>query len=87
MINNTIKNCNNFIDRVLKKEEWFKLLVNNKFCDLLLLTGTSAEKTADTLSDIDIFLVCTNDAQKKYSLKPVKIYNYQGNVFEISIVV
>lgn len=80
-----IEICRNFVEEILDKEDWFRQLVNNKACDLLLLTGTAVEQTKDDFSDIDIFLVCKYDAQTKYSLKPAQIYNYRGETFEVSI--
>ncbi|OHA21965.1 MAG: hypothetical protein A3C72_01040 [Candidatus Taylorbacteria bacterium RIFCSPHIGHO2_02_FULL_43_32b] len=85
MNKNVIKICKSFIKEILEKEDWFRQLVNDKACDLLLLTGTATEQTKDVFSDIDIFLVCKYDAQVKYSLKPVQIYKHKGEVFEISI--
>ncbi len=73
MINRTIKICENFVEGVLRKEDWFQQLTNNKDYDLLLLTGTAVDQEKDTLSDIDLFLVCKYEVQIKHSLKPVRI--------------
>lgn len=85
MINSVIKTCRDFVEKILKKEDWFRQLADNKDYDLLLLTGTAAEQAKDKLSDIDIFLVCKYEVQIKYSLKPVRIFNYKGKIFEVSV--
>lgn len=58
MIDSVIKTCKDFVEKVLKKENWFRQLTDNKDYDLLLLTGTATEQAKDKFSDIDIFLVC-----------------------------
>lgn len=85
MIESSIKTCKDFILNVLKMEDWFYRMINNNDCDLLLLTGTTVEKSKDKLSDIDIFLVCKYEVQIKYFLSPVYIFNHGGKIFEISI--
>ena len=45
MINSVIKTCRDFVEKVLKKEDWFRQLTDNKDYDLLLLTGTAVEQT------------------------------------------
>ncbi len=85
MISDVIKICEDFIEEVLNNEYWFCQLNKNKDYDLLLLTGTFVEETKDKFSDVDIFLICKNEIQTKYSLKPVYIFNYKKNIFEISL--
>lgn len=85
MIDSVIKTCKDFVEKVLKKENWFRQLTDNKDYDLLLLTGTATEQAKDKFSDIDIFLVCKYEVQIKYSLKPVRIFNYKGKKFEVSV--
>jgi len=51
MIEDSIKTCKDFIGNVLKKEDWFCQMLDNNDCDLLLLTGTTVEKSKDKLSD------------------------------------
>ncbi len=76
---------NNFVNEVLGKELWFKNMLHNKDCDLLLLTGTALEQSKDKLSDIDLFLICKYEAQIKYSMQPLRFYQYRGEVFELSV--
>jgi len=45
MIDSVIKTCRDFVGKVLKKEDWFRQLTDNKDYDLLLLTGTAVEQT------------------------------------------
>lgn len=83
---NSILICGEFIREKLNSEKWFRKLVKAHDCDLLLLTGSAAKNNNDIFSDIDIFLVCRNEAQKKHSLKPVYKYAYCNLVIEISVV-
>ena len=53
MINSVIKTCRDFVEKVLKKEDWFRQLTDNKDYDLLLLTGTAVEQAKDKLSDME----------------------------------
>lgn len=86
MNTSVIKICRSFVEEVLEKEEWFRQLVRDKACDLLLLTGTATSNVKDSFSDIDMFLVCKYKAQINYSLKPVRLYNYRGEQIELSAV-
>lgn len=85
MKKNAINICKSFVEEVLEKEQWFRQMIDEGDCDLLLLTGTAVEQTNDDLSDIDVFLVCKYEAQIKHSLKPVHIYKYKGETLEISV--
>jgi len=78
-----IKICNKFVRDVLKKESWYIQLVKEKSCDLVIFKESAVKR--DNLSDIDIFLICKYKAQIKHSLKPIRTYNYKGNMFEVSI--
>lgn len=80
-----LKVCNNFVSQVLEKEKWFEKMVAAGDCDLILLCGTAVKKTKDVFSDIDIFLICKRNKQIKYHLKPVRLYNFKGEIFEISV--
>lgn len=86
MSNSVVKTCRDFVKKVLEKEDWFRRMVHNKSCDLLLLTGTATKKERDILSDVDIFIVCPYKMQIKYQLKPVRLYNYKGKNIELSTV-
>lgn len=78
--------CKEFIREKLNTEKWFQKLIKDRDCDLLLLTGSAAKNGNDIFSDIDIFLICRNKAQKKHSLRPVYQYTYRNLVIEISLV-
>ena len=52
MINSVSKTCRDFVEKVFKKEDWFRQLTDNKDYDLLLLTGTAVEQAKDKFSDI-----------------------------------
>lgn len=84
-IEKSIGLCKDFVENILKKTEGFTHLFEDGACDLLLLAGTTVERSKDNLSDVDIFLICKYEAQIKYSLKPVQIFNYKGEIFEVSV--
>ena len=81
-----IKICREFLEEILEKESWFFSMTSNNSCDLLLLAGTAKIGSRDSLSYIDIFLVCRNKVQIQYSLTPVTVYSYKGETIELSIV-
>jgi len=83
---NILKFCEDFLENVLKNESWFKKMLKFKDCDLLILTGSIIKSLSDKNSDIDIFLVCSQKNQIKYSLKPIYLYKYEGRYIEISMV-
>jgi len=75
-----------FILEVLEKESWFKKMIRDKACDLLLLTGTTANKMEDRFSDLDLFIVSPYRAQIKHKLEPVRVYKFEGKNIELSAV-
>lgn len=84
-LQDTLKFSNDFVEDVLEKETWFSEMLQLGDCDLLLLTGTHTEGTADQFSDIDIFLVCPYESQKKHKLKPVQVFDYENMIIEVSV--
>lgn len=83
---NIIKISELFIKELLQSENWFKNLVRNKGCDLIVLTGSNKKSDGDRFSDLDLFLVCSFDNQKKFKLKPIYEYNFKGIKVELSMV-
>lgn len=82
-LQDTLEFSKDFVRNVLEKETWFAEMLQSGDCDLLLLTGTQTEGTADQLSDIDIFLICPYESQKRHNLKPVQVYSYANKTIEV----
>lgn len=73
-----------FVKEVLINEKWFNELHEKNVFDILLLTGSVVQGGKDKLSDLDFFLLMPLEMQKKYNLKPVYEYDFNGIGVEIS---
>ena len=74
----------NFVDKYLLQESWFKELQQSNSWDLLVLAGSHVRADADRKSDIDIFLVLPHTKQIEHDLPPVHVYQWAGLDIEIS---
>jgi hypothetical protein len=83
--NSDTKILESFYKNILSKENWFVELLDNNSVDLLLFTGSRVSGENDEISDLDIFLISPQSAQKKFNLRPVYSYEYNGEIIEISM--
>lgn len=82
---NVKKILNSFYEDVLVEEKWFSNLIKGGVVDLLLITGSHYDNSYDDNSDIDLFVICSQKTQRKFKLKPIYVYSYDGVEIEISM--